>query len=117
MFFLNNGKEVVEISKELRRLRNQERPSSATKNIIRTNIMGYELGAIQQFATRNSQKNLDPRIIKEHELNAQMGMADLITQCRMLCLDMYWNFDEIQKLGLDHLKDRHEELKKDGFSE
>lgn len=51
----------------------------------------------------------------EHE--AKLGMADLITQCRMLCLDCNWDFDELQILGLEHLKERHEDFKKDGFSE
>lgn len=117
MFFLKNGKEVVQISKELRRLRNQEPQSSDTKNIIRTNIMGYELGAIQEFTTKNAQNGLDPVIKKGYEANAKLGMADLIIQCRMLCLDNYWEFDEIQKLGLQHLKERHEDFKKEGFAE
>ncbi|MCK4527997.1 hypothetical protein KAW18_11565 [candidate division WOR-3 bacterium] len=117
MFFLKNGKEVVQISKELRRLRNQEPQSSDTKNIIRTNIMGYELGAIQQFTTKNSQSNLPEPIKRGLEAEAKLGMADLIIQCRMLCLDMYWNFDEIQKIGLQHLKERHEDFKKEGFAE
>ena len=117
MFFLHRGKEVVEISKELRRLHNQEPPHTNTTKIIRTNIMGYELGAIQQFTTKNNQKSLDPIIKKGLEEEAKLGMADLIITCRMLCIDNFWSFDEIQKLGLEHLKERHKEFKSDGFAQ
>ena len=117
MFFLHNGKEVVEISKELQRLHNREPPHNNQSKIVRTSIMGYELGHIQQFAVKNIQKNLDPTIKRGLEEEAKLGMADLIITCRMFCIDNFWSFDEIQKLGLDHLKERHEEFKKDGFAQ
>ena len=117
MFFLYNGKEVVEISKELRILYNREPPHNNHSKIVRTSIMGYELGAVQQFAVKNNQKDLNPMIKRGLEEEAKLGMADLITTCRMFCIDNFWSFDEIQKLGLDHLKERHEEFKKDGFAQ
>ena len=117
MFWLNRGRVEVGITKELRILRAREPGDSPGKRILRTNIMGYELGNIQEYTTKNSQKHLDPMIKKGLEENAKLGMADLITQCRMLCLDAGWDFDKIQKLGLDHLKERHEDFKKDGFGE
>jgi len=109
---------VVEITKELFALRKLEPGSSPMRSILRTNIMGYELGAIQEFTSKNSQERLPEHIKQGLKDEAMLGMADLITQCRMLCLDIPgWNFDEIQKLGLDHLKERHEDFKKDGFGE
>lgn len=117
MFFLKHGKEVIEISKELRRLRNHEPVHDEQSMIVRTNIMGYELAAIQHFTTLNAQRNLNPVIKKGHEEDAKLGMADLITQCRMLCLDMYWSFDDIQKLGLDHLKERFKDFEVEGFAQ
>ena len=117
MFFLQNGKHVVQISKELRALRAKEPPWSAQRSILRTSIMGYELGAIQQYACRSAAKNVHPDTKTGFEENAKLGMADLVTQCRMFCLDHYWAFDKIQKMGLDHLRERHEEIKVDGWAE
>lgn len=116
MFWLKRGREEVEITKELEKLRRAEPPNSTHKMILRTNIMGYELGAIQEFTSKNSQEQLPDYIKQGLKDEAMLGMADLITQCRMLCLDVDdWNFDEIQKLGLDHLKERHKDFKKEGF--
>jgi hypothetical protein len=113
MFFLK--KDMVEISKELRVLRNQEPTSTPQKDIMRAAIMGYELGAIQQYTIRNAAKDYPEILKKGYEANAKLGMADLIIQCRMFCLDHYWNFDEIQKLGMTHLKERHEDFKREGW--
>ena len=117
MIFLKNGTEVVEITKELRRLYNKEPAKSRQREILRSAIMGYELADIQKFTVKNAQANLPVNIKSGLEANAKLGMADLITQCRMLCFDFYWNFDEIQNMGLKHLKERHVELKRDGFAD
>ena len=115
--WLKRGREEVEITKDLSKLRRSEPPNSPQKMILRSNIMGYELGAIQQFTTKNSQENLPDHIKQGLKDEARLGMADLLIQCRMLCLDISgWNFDEIQKLGLDHRKERHEDFKKEGFA-
>jgi len=118
MFWLNRGKDEVEITKELMKLRRAEPSVTPAKLILRTNIMGYELGAIQEFSTKNSQEHLPEYIKQGLKDEAMLGMADLIIQCRMLCLDIpMWNFDVIQKMGLDHLIERHEDFKKDGFGD
>ena len=116
MFFLNRGKEVVEITKELRRLLNKE-PQMENRCIMRAAIMGYELGPIQQFAVYNGRLKMSEGRLRGYEENAKLGMADLITQCRMMCLENGWNFDEIQKMGLDHLKERQKEFEMDGWAE
>lgn len=116
MIFLKRGKEVCEITKELRRLLNRE-PPMENRCIMRAAIMGYELGPIQQYAVYNGRLQMDAVLMKGYEENAKLGMADLITQCRMMCLEMGWNFDDIQKQGLDHLKERHVEFEKDGWAE
>lgn len=117
MFFLNNGKIVVEISKELRKLRAQEPAHNAARSIMRTAIMGYELADIQKFAVRSAPHTVDRQIEIGMRENAKLGMADLVTQCRMFCLDHYWCFDEIQLMGLEHLQERHVDFKRDGFGE
>jgi len=117
MFFRNNGKRVIEITKILRGLLAQEPPCSPHRKIMRGAIMGYELGDIQKYTTKDSQHNLPVNIKKGLEENAKLGMADIIIQCRMLCLDCHWNFDEIQELGLEHLKERHLDFERDGYGE
>lgn len=117
MIFPNRGKDSIEITKELRALRRVEPSNSPQRTILRSAIMGYELGDIQKFAVKYAQQNLDSNIKKGLEENAKLGMADLVIQLRMFCEDMGWEFDSIQALGLEHLKERHEELKVDGWAD
>ena len=111
MIFIDHGNEkgkVVEISRELRRLRAREPPHSNKTDILRTTIMGYELGAIQQYTVRVAHKTLHDDMRRGLEENAKLGMADLVTQLRMYCIDNHWNFNDIQAMGLQHLKEQHE---------
>ncbi len=107
----------IDLRKEFIGLHRIEPDSTDSKKIMRTNIMGYELGDIQRFTNKNAQKNLDTKSKKILEANAKLGMADLLAQCYMLCLDMNWNFEEIQLLGLDHLRERQVEIQRDGWGE
>lgn len=115
MIFKNG--ECIDLKKEFISLHRVEPKSTDHKKIMRTNIMGYELGDIQRFTNKNAQKNLDLKSKKILEANAKLGMADLLAQCYMICLDMNWDFEEIQLLGLDHLKERHVEIERDGWGE
>ncbi len=115
MLFKNGN--VVDINKEFKTLHIEEPVSTDMRKILRTNIMGYELGHIQQFTNNNAHESLDSKTKKVFEGNAKLGMADLIAQCRMLCLDCGWDFDDIQLMGLDHLKERHDDFKKIGWGE
>lgn len=85
--------------------------------IMRGCICGYELGAIQQAIMRNSAEHLDPVVKAGHMANAKLGMADLIVQLRMICITLNWSFKDIQDMGINHLKERHAELDKDGWSD
>lgn len=113
----NAIREMKMNNRELRRLREEEPPTSKFSIILRSAIMGYELADIQKFAVKTAQENI-PIETKIHlEENAKLGLADLITQCQLLCLDMNWNFEIIQNLGLENLKERHSVLKTEGYSE
>jgi len=111
------GKEAIDITEELYKLYRKEPPSSKQRIVLRTAIMGYELGDIQQFAVRNTQERLPDEVKKAYEENAKLGMADLITQCLMLCFDLGWSSHEILLLGLKHLKERHKDFEQYGFGE
>ncbi len=107
----------IDLNKEHMRLHQQEPKGTKHRLILRSSIMGYELGDIQKFAVKNSQENMDADIKRALGANARLGMADLITQCHMFCLDMGWDFEDIQIMGLEHLKERHVEIKRDGWGE
>lgn len=111
MIISENG-DFVEITKTLKKLRRLDKTSLTA----RTTIMGYELGSIQEYAIRKVQKDFDPNVLKVLEENAKLGMADLITTCRMFSLDCGWDFDEIQKLGLEHIQERFKDFQKEGFA-
>jgi len=106
-----------DLFEKLKELRKYEPPPSNQKNILRCCIMGYELGDIQRAIKTNSMENIDFVIKQGHIENGKLGMADLITQLKMLCLDIGWNYKEIEKMGVDHLIERHEDFKKEGWSE
>ena len=108
---------IIDVKKEFKALHVSEPAVTNSRKVMRTSIMGYELGDIQKFAVKNSQEHLDIKIKKALEANAKLGMADLIAQCHMFCLDFGWDFEAIQLLGLEHLRERHVEIERDGWGE
>lgn len=106
-----------DLHEKLLELRKHEPKDSKQRHILRGCIMGYELGAVQQAIKQDAQENLDPNIKKGYIENGKLGMADLITQLKMLCLDMGWDYKEIERLGVEHLVERHEDFKKEGWAE
>lgn len=100
---------------ELLEIRKLEPENTLTRQVLRVGIMGYELGSLQQSIIKNSQENVNDYIKKGYLENGKLGMADLITQCKMLCIDLSWNYREIELLGIEHLKEREKDFKKDGY--
>jgi len=45
----------------------------------------------------------------------KLAMADMLTQLYLLSLSLGWDWNEIRKLGVQHLEERHEDLKRDGW--
>lgn len=120
MIFPEKGKRCIEITKELTKCHNHEPKGPGHRNmvmVLRGTIMGYELGEIQKFAVRNSQGSIPKELMVGHANHAKLGMADLLTQCRMFCFDNGWNFDDIQEMGMNHLIERQKEFQKDGWGE
>lgn len=115
MIFKNG--ECIDTKKEFIRLHQEEPECTLHRIIMRSAIMGYELADIQKFAVKNAQENMDKDIKRALGANAKLGMADLLAQCQMFCIDLGWDFEEIQILGLEHLKERHVEIKRDGWGE
>ncbi|ADI73542.1 hypothetical protein Metev_0636 [Methanohalobium evestigatum Z-7303] len=117
MIFPNNGNRTVEITKSLKKIRRLEPPKNKQQLVTRAAIMGYELGDLQQFAVYNARSNMDPQILGSYRDNAKLALSDLLIQARMVCMDMGWDFDEVQELGLQHLQERMSEIQQDGFAE
>ena len=108
----------ADIIKELIELKNQEPHSDDAKTLIlRGCICGYELGDIQRALLMNSRTGIDSNVRHGYLENGKLGMADLITQLRMICVTLGWSFKDIQDMGMTHLKERHVELDNDGWSE
>ena len=108
----------ADIVNTLKKLKENEPHAEVEKTLIlRGCICGYELGDIQRAILMNSRKGLLPTVRNGYLENGKLGMADLITQLRMICIEMNWSFKDIQALGIEHLKERHTELEKDGWSD
>lgn len=108
----------ADIANTLKKLKENEPHVDMYKTLImRGCICGHELGDLQKALMKNSQHSLNPDVKNGHLENGKLGMADLITQLRMICIEMGWSFKDIEALGIQHLKERHVELKRDGWSD
>ena len=120
---LPKGKSVSDIENKLIELKKNE-PTSDNE-FFRTNIIMYELGDMCRaivYAERfkNSNKTLFKDGFKEPSIilaEGKLAMADMITQLRMLCLTLKWDFDELSNLGVKHLEERQKDYIRDGWNE
>ena len=92
---------------------------------FRTNIIMYEFGDLcrsivysERFKDNNNTLFRDgfkdtSTILSEGKL----AMSDMITQLRILCLSLEWNFDELSELGIKHLEERQKDYIRDGWNE
>jgi len=87
------------------------------RHLLRASILSYEMGDLNRYLVKLGQVNLPTDIINGMRSDAKLAMADMIMQLRMVCFDLGWCFDEIQWLGIQHLRERHEDFKKDGWAE
>jgi len=47
----------------------------------------------------------------------KLAMADMLTQLYLLTLSLGWDWEELRKLGANHLEERHKDFKRDGWKE
>lgn len=50
-----------------------------------------------------------------HIADMQLAIGDSITQLKMLCIDMGFDPEEIERLGNEHTKERFEDFKNRGW--
>jgi len=99
-----------DIEKKLKELKKDE-PSS--DNIFRRlAIIGYEYGFVQRHLTYAEIFKEDKKERRIQLASARLELADLITQINMLCITMEWDLEELRKLGVQHLEERHEDFRR-----
>lgn len=110
--FKNNSNYIEEKLKELKK----DEPSS--DNIFRRlAIIGYEYGFVQRHLTYAEIFKEDEKERRIQLTSAKLELADLITQINMLCITMEWDYEELRKLGVKHLEERHEDFKRNNWND
>ena len=115
MIFPNRGKECIEISKIMKKLSKQPFEKMNCNNLKKGCIVSYELGELINFivfdvVSHENGKKPYKTIYESRKKLAMMGIADLIIQLRFLCIEYGWEFDNIQKMGLEHRVERQKEI-------
>lgn len=116
-------KEIDLINTALCELKKNEPTSDNV--FFRLAIINYELGDLNRAIVyahrfRNSDKALFKDGFKSEEVilsEGKLAMADLLTQLNMLCITMNWNFNELRRLGVEHLDERQKDFQRDRWSE
>jgi hypothetical protein len=118
---------VTVISKQidtvLRDLKSNE-PTSDNE-FFRMNIIMYELGDLSRALVyaerfRNTDKVMFRDGFKDKNTilaEGKLAMADLLTQLHMLCISMDWDIENLREMGAQHLAERQQDFKRDGWSE
>jgi len=112
---VDNG-DTFFLEEELRMLRDKDKNKGNLN--FRLNIIEYELGDLSR-ATVYAQC-FNSCTFKEKKINdkaimgeGKLAMADLLIQLNFYCLEVGWSFDELRKLGLQHLKERYKDFERD----
>lgn len=104
-----------DIEKELAELKKNE-PTSDNQ-FFRMSIIGYELGDLHRAIVYSQRFKNDEKLKMSHLANGKLAMADLLIQLNLLCMTLEWDFEELRKLGLEHLKERHKDFEKNRWCE
>lgn len=104
-----------DIEKELTELKKNE-PTSDNQ-FFRMCIASYEFGDLHRSIVYSERFKNDPKIRAAHLANGKLALADLLTQLCLLCMTQEWNFEGLRRLGVEHLKERHRDFERDGWSE
>lgn len=99
----------------LRELKKNE-PTSDNRQ-FRINIITYELGDLARAIVYADRFRNDEKQFKIRMADAKLAISDVLTQLFLLCETNGWDFHEMRKLGAEHLEERHEDFKKQGWCE
>jgi len=96
---------------------------TSDNELFRMNIIMYELGDLARAIVyaerfRNSDKVMFRNGFKDKNTilaEGKLAMADLLTQLHMLCISMDWDFENLREIGAQHLAERQQDFKRDGW--
>ncbi len=101
---------------------------------FRLAIINYEFGDLNRavvyserfcnnetiFKIKDSKKVMFKDGFKDKKIilsEGKLAMADMLTQLYLLSLSLGWDWNELRKLGAQHLDERHKDFKRDGWTE
>lgn len=108
-------KSIDEIDKLLKELKNNE-PTSDNL-LYRLSIIAYEMGDLNRSIVYMERFKEDKKIRAGYSGNGKLAIADVLTQLYLLCVSLGWDFHELRKLGAEHLKERQEDFKCQGWND
>ncbi len=111
----DNLKIIDGTNKLLSELKKNE-PSSDDQ-FFRLSIIAYEIGDLHRSIVYAKRFKDDEKMRVAHLAHGKLALADALTQLYLLCLSLKWDFDKLRELGALHLQERHEDFKRDGWSE
>lgn len=79
---------------------------------FRLSIISYEIGDLNKdivYAFRFPDQK------RAHLANAQLSLADALTQLSILCKELGFDEEELRKLGWQHLEERYGEFEENGW--
>lgn len=106
---------IDDVNKLLSELKKNE-PSSDDQ-FFRLSIIAYEIGDLHRSIVYAKRFKDDEKMRVAHLAHGKLALADALTQLYLLCLSLKWDFDKLRELGALHLQERHEDFKRDGWSE
>lgn len=77
--------------------------------MFRLDIIGYEYGDLQR-ALVYMKRFKDTDKVKAYNAEGKLALADMLTMLQMLCITLDWDFEELRKLGVEHLRERQHEF-------
>lgn len=111
----NKKENIDEIDKLLEELKKNE-PTSDNL-FYRLSIIAYEIGDLHRATVYAERFKSDPKIRAGHLANGKLALADALTQLFLLCDTLEWDFHALRKLGAEHLAERHQDFKRDGWND
>jgi hypothetical protein len=105
--------DVNDVDKLLIQLKKNE-PTSDNE-FFRLAIIAYEMGDLNRSIVYAERFRNDEKARIAHLANGKLAMADVLAQLYLLCISLGWNFYDIRRLGVEHLKERQEDFKRQGW--
>lgn len=90
---------------------------TSDNQFFRLAILAYEMGDLNRSIVYAERFKNDEKARIAHLANGKLALADALTQLHLLCQTVGWNFNELRKLGAQHLKERQEDFKRQGWRE